>query len=106
MNRVSNSYVRIGLSLAFLSLGTSIYAETLDRKIDSRTAKIDNVELHYLTAGSGPTVILLHGYAETSRTWRPIIPLLAEKLTVNAQDLPTIADSSIRADNSESRRER
>src|SRR5437870_4845504 len=38
MNRVSNSYVGIGLSLVLLSLGTSIYAETLDRKIDSRTA--------------------------------------------------------------------
>ena len=106
MNRVSNSYVGIGLSLVLLSLGASIYAETLDRKIDSRTAKIDNVELHYLTAGSGPTVILLHGYAETSRMWRPIIPLLAEKFTVIAPDLPGIGDSSIPADNSESLRER
>src|SRR3989440_2101473 len=106
MNRVSNNYAAIGLSLVLLSLGTSIYAETLDRKIDSRTAKIDNVELHYLTAGKGPTVILLHGYAETSRMWRPIIPLLAEKFTVIAPDLPGIGDSSIPADNSESLRER
>jgi hypothetical protein len=31
-------------------------------------AKIDNVQLHCLTAGHGPTVILLHGYAETRPT--------------------------------------
>ena len=43
--------------------------------INARDAKIDNVQLHYLTAGHGPTtVILLHGFAETSRMWRPIMP--------------------------------
>src|SRR6266536_2129158 len=67
--------------------------------IVSRDAQIDNVQLHYLTAGHGSaTVILLHGYAETSRMWRPIIPLLAEKFTVIAPDLPGIGESSIPAD--------
>src|SRR3954451_8300337 len=66
--------------------------------IVSRDAKIDNVQLHYLTAGHGPdTVILLHGFAETSRMWRPIIPLLAQRFTVIAPDLPGIGDSSIPA---------
>jgi pimeloyl-ACP methyl ester carboxylesterase len=69
-------------------------------EITARGAKIDNVELHYLTAGKAPaTVILLHGFAETSRMWRPIIPKLAEKFTVIAPDLPGIGDSSIPADN-------
>ncbi len=63
--------------------------------ITSRAAKIDGVKLHYLTAGQGPPVILLHGYAETSRMWRPIIPLLAQRFTVLAPDLPGIGDSSI-----------
>src|SRR5882724_8109162 len=66
--------------------------------IVSRDAQIDNVQLHYLTAGHGSaTVILLHGFAETSRMWRPIIPSLAEKFTVIAPDLPGIGDSSIPA---------
>ena len=64
--------------------------------INARDAKIDNTQLHYLTAGNAPaTVILLHGFAETSRMWRPIIPLLAQKFTVIAPDLPGIGDSSI-----------
>jgi pimeloyl-ACP methyl ester carboxylesterase len=64
--------------------------------IKGHDATIDNVQLHYLTAGHGPAaVILLHGFAETSRMWRPIIPTLAEKFTVIAPDLPGIGDSSI-----------
>jgi pimeloyl-ACP methyl ester carboxylesterase len=74
-------------------------ASAASDQIASRDAKIDNVHLHYLTAGNGPAVILLHGYTQTSRMWRPIIPLLAEKFTVIAPDLPGIGDSSIPPDN-------
>jgi len=63
-----------------------------------RTAEVEGVEVHYTTGGHGPTVILLHGYAETSRMWAPILPVLGEKFTVIAPDLPGIGDSSIPAD--------
>lgn len=63
--------------------------------IASRAAQVNGVKLHYLTAGHGPTLILLHGYAETSRMWRPIIPALAARFTVIAPDLPGIGDSDI-----------
>jgi pimeloyl-ACP methyl ester carboxylesterase len=66
--------------------------------IASRTADVEGLTLHYLTAGHGAPVILLHGYAETSLMWRPIIPTLAERFTVIAPDLPGIGDSSIPAD--------
>jgi pimeloyl-ACP methyl ester carboxylesterase len=66
--------------------------------IESRTAQVDGIKLHYLMAGRGPTVILLHGYAETSRMWRPLIPKLADKFTVIAPDLPGIGDSEIPKD--------
>jgi pimeloyl-ACP methyl ester carboxylesterase len=54
--------------------------------------------LHYLTAGSGDAVILMHGYTQTSHMWRPLIPLLAKKFTVIAPDLPGIGDSQIPTD--------
>ena len=66
--------------------------------IASRTMTIEDVKLHYLAAGHGPTLILLHGYTQTSRMWRPIIPPLAEKFTVIAPDLPGIGDSAIPKD--------
>ena len=66
--------------------------------ISSRTAEVQGVKLHYLTAGSGPGLILLHGYTQTSLMWKPIISILAERFTVIAPDLPGIGDSSIPAD--------
>ncbi len=63
--------------------------------IISRTANVEGLKLHYLTAGRGPSLILLHGYTQTSRMWKPIIPLLAKKYTVIAPDLPGIGDSDI-----------
>jgi len=63
--------------------------------IVSRTATPGGVKMHYLVAGTGPTVILLHGYAETSRMWRPLIPRLASKFTIIAPDLPGIGDSDV-----------
>src|SRR4051794_17349233 len=77
-----------------ISLGSIHAAEP----IAARDAKIDNVRLHYLTGGQGPAVLLLHGYAETSRMWRPLIPKLAAKFTVIAPDLPGIGDSSVPSD--------
>lgn len=63
--------------------------------IRSADATVDGVKFHYLTAGKGPAVVLLHGYTQTSRMWRPLIPQLAEKFTVIAPDLPGIGDSDI-----------
>jgi pimeloyl-ACP methyl ester carboxylesterase len=90
------SRIGLGLFCLFSLFASPSYAAPTT--ITSRTAKVDGVQLHYLTAGKGPTVLLLHGYAETSRMWRPIIPLLAEKFTVIAPDLPGIGDSSIPTD--------
>src|SRR5215831_10475589 len=61
----------------------------------SRVAKIEGKKLHYLTAGQGPALILLHGYTQTSRMWRPLIDKLKDKFTVIAPDLPGIGASDI-----------
>jgi pimeloyl-ACP methyl ester carboxylesterase len=89
------------LAIVFLVLIASpqlARAAASDVAISSRTAQVDGVKLHYLTAGHGPAVLLIHGYTQTSLMWKPIIPLLAEKFTVIAPDLPGIGDSSIPAD--------
>ena len=88
-------------SIVVLSLFSTAYfvnASAAPETIVSRIAQVDGIKLHYLTAGRGPAVILLHGYTQTSRMWRPIIPLLAEKFTVIAPDLPGIGDSDIPRD--------
>ena len=91
-----------GLTSAVLILGllslVPTMADAQDKAILSRTAEIDGANLHYMTAGHGTPLILLHGYAETSLMWKPIIPALAERFTVIAPDLPGIGDSGIPAD--------
>src|SRR5207247_9987229 len=87
----------LGLFCAFSLFASESYAAPA--AITSRTANIDSVQLHYLIAGSGPAVLLLHGYTQTSRMWRPIIQLLEEKFTVIAVTLPGIVGSSLPADN-------
>ena len=57
------------------------------RTIEDRFAEVNGLSLHYLAAGSGDPVILLHGYAETSHMWRPLIAALAATHTVIAPDL-------------------
>jgi len=84
---------------AIAFFGSALLNAAPENEIASRDATVEGVKLHYLTAGHGPAVILLHGYTETSRMWRPIIPLLAKKFTVIAPDLPGIGDSGIPADN-------
>src|SRR5712672_2019658 len=81
--------------LLSLSFPTTAAAQQSDKTIASRTKDVDGLQFHYLAAGHGPTVILIHGYAETSRMWRPIMPILAERFTVIAPDLPGIGDSGI-----------
>jgi pimeloyl-ACP methyl ester carboxylesterase len=66
--------------------------------IVSRTADVQGVRLHYLTSGHGAPLLLLHGYAETSLMWRPLMPALAERFTVIAPDLPGIGESAIPVD--------
>ena len=61
----------------------------------SSAVKIEGKKIHYLTAGQGPAVLLLHGYTQTSRMWRPLIEKLKEKFSVYAPDLPGIGDSDI-----------
>jgi pimeloyl-ACP methyl ester carboxylesterase len=53
----------------------------------SAFAEVNGIRMHYLTAGKGDAVLLLHGYAQTSHMWRPLIAELSKTNTVIAPDL-------------------
>ena len=86
--------------LLFIAVSFSAGAQTqpAGNSIESKFATVEGIKIHYLRAGHGPAVILLHGYTQTSRMWRPLIPRLADKFTVIAPDLPGIGDSDIPKD--------
>jgi pimeloyl-ACP methyl ester carboxylesterase len=60
----------------------------------SNFADVNGVKLHYLIAGKGDPVVLLHGFAETSHMWLPLIAELADRHTVIAPDLRGFGQSS------------
>ena len=61
----------------------------------TRAVPVDGATISVTIGGKGPPVVLLHGYAETSRMWKPLARALAPTATVIAPDLPGIGDSSI-----------
>lgn len=55
---------------------------------------LGEVRLHYVTAGRGEPVVLLHGFPQTWFAWRRVVPALAARYTVIAPDLRGMGDSS------------
>lgn len=91
--RTWKSFVTLlAVAIAAASLSPA-YAEGSDA-IASRFADVNGIRLRYLIAGQGEPVVLLHGYAQTSRMWLPLIPELARTRTVIAPDLRGFGDSS------------
>jgi pimeloyl-ACP methyl ester carboxylesterase len=56
--------------------------------IQSKTIKIDGLDIHYYQAGQGEPLVVIHGGGGDARTWRENIKELADKYTVYAPDLP------------------
>lgn len=52
-----------------------------------------HTDLHYVIGGSGPPVVLLHGWPQNWWMWHKIMPDLAEQHTVIAFDLPGLGES-------------
>jgi pimeloyl-ACP methyl ester carboxylesterase len=57
-------------------------------------ADVNGIKMHYLAAGAGEPIILLHGYAQNSHMWLPLIPELAKTHRVVTPDLRGFGDSA------------
>jgi haloacetate dehalogenase len=62
------------------------------------STKTSGATIHSVVGGSGPPLLLLHGYPQTHIEWRNVAPELAKKFTVVASDLRGYGDSSKPAD--------
>ena len=49
-------------------------AARLPRGFTEKSANVNGVKINYKIGGQGPVVVLLHGYAQTSHMWRPLMP--------------------------------
>lgn len=67
--------------------------DTFDATFSHHTTRANGVRLHYVMGGEGDPVVLLHGWSQTWRGWRKVMPALAERHTVIAPDLRGMGDS-------------
>ena len=66
----------------------------MNNSLQHNYADLGDVRLHYVTAGQGPGIVLLHSWPQTWFMWRDIIPGVAKKYRVVAPDLRGLGDSS------------
>ena len=61
--------------------------EAAHAPMSPRSITIDGDRVAYRVAGKGPVLLLVHGMAGSSLTWRHVMPALARRFTVLAPDL-------------------
>jgi haloalkane dehalogenase len=62
--------------------------------VTSHRVEVDGLDLHYLEAGTGEPVLLLHGWPTSSFLWRNVMPRMADRCRVIALDLPGFGASA------------
>jgi epoxide hydrolase 4 len=92
----SVSPVRLNVRMLFIPWLTFVIACVMGRGLCAQTnpselgtsgyVDSDGVRIHYVTAGNGPLVVLLHGFPDFWYTWRRQMPELAEHYQVVAID--------------------
>jgi pimeloyl-ACP methyl ester carboxylesterase len=87
-------------ALALPNVPAAVSADPAHARQDSavtrhRTTKVDGVDIFYREAGpkDAPVVLLLHGFPTSSRMYRNLIPVLAERYRVIAPDYPGFGQS-------------
>jgi pimeloyl-ACP methyl ester carboxylesterase len=81
-------------AVAVVGLVAAQAALAQEVKIEERFADVNGIRMHYLVAGKGDPVILMHGYAQNSHMWRPTMRELAKTHLVVAPDLRGFGDTT------------
>jgi pimeloyl-ACP methyl ester carboxylesterase len=81
--------------LAVLISTASVRAADFGSGFKTRSVAVDGGSVSVTVGGSGPPVVLIHGYAESARMWKPLAKVLAPRFTVLAPDLPGFGNSTI-----------
>ncbi len=91
MRKIHVAFIAVSIISLIPTINVTVQAQT---QIKDRFANVNGVKLHYLVAGKGDPVILLHGYAQNSHMWRPLMAVLAKTHTIIAPDLRGFGQSS------------
>jgi pimeloyl-ACP methyl ester carboxylesterase len=103
--------VRGGLA-AVLAVGLGLFALGLSRErpfgptgqwlvpagLEPRFLTLAGRRIRFVRKGSGPAIVLLHGFASSIYTWKDLLPVLARDYDVVALDLPGFGQSECPSD--------
>jgi len=64
-------------------------------KVDSGFIDVDGAKIHYEITGSGPTLVLIHGFSLDSRLWEPQVKTFSENYQVLCYDLRGFGKSDL-----------
>lgn len=67
----------------------------LDPRFSHHMIDVEDLRLHYVRGGEGPTLVLLHGWGSTWYMWRHVLAALADHYTVIAPDIRGLGDSGV-----------
>jgi pimeloyl-ACP methyl ester carboxylesterase len=73
-------------------------ARALGPGFRSETISVNGTRIHYVRGGTGPAVILIHGFPQDWFEYHEIMPRLSKQFTVIAVDLRGVGDSAATAD--------
>ncbi len=86
MPEVGRKGAGMGLA-AWMTAGSEPYP------VESHSVMVDGARMHYVKAGSGPALVLVHGIIGSSYSWRYNLQSLAQVATVYAVDLLGLGQS-------------
>jgi pimeloyl-ACP methyl ester carboxylesterase len=90
--------VLAAVTIAVVTAGSAIATSAQEATafapgFSERTVTIAGRPVKFRVGGTGPAVLLVHGYGDTGDMWRPLAPLLAKTHQVIVPDLPGLGDS-------------
>jgi pimeloyl-ACP methyl ester carboxylesterase len=93
MFNASASLAATLFALAALPAASSANVSAFAPGFSEKTVIVAGRAVHYRIGGAGPTVLLIHGYADTGDMWAPLAPALAKDHQVVVPDLPGLGES-------------
>jgi pimeloyl-ACP methyl ester carboxylesterase/quercetin dioxygenase-like cupin family protein len=90
---MNSPIIAFAITVTALLISRPANAADIPAGYSEHFAEANGTKLHYFTGGKGSAIVLLHGYAQTSHMWFPIMPDLAQGHTVIVPDLRGAGDS-------------
>ena len=78
-----------------LNIPPSLQPQAISDELRRGTQRVDSVDIHYVTGGSGPVVLLWHGFLGNWASWRKLIPELIDDYTLVVPDMRGYGHSTV-----------